>query len=34
MDRIQRCYTDNIFLMESLPSRDDDDDLEKKFIVM
>lgn len=34
MDRVQRCFTDNIFLMESLPSRDDDGDLEKKFIVM
>lgn len=36
MDRIKRCFTDNIYLMESLPSNEvnDEEDLTKQFIVM
>ena len=32
--RIERCYTDNIYLIESFPPDDDEDDPERKFKIM
>ena len=32
--RIERCYTDNIYLIESFPPDDDEDDPERKYKIM